>query len=127
MSKSTRVENLESIANEAIEAIRSKLNECIADKKAIEIVKEYGLQKNYFTDLSGKKNFTVSELVKFSTAFDYDFLGLIKLKLTPKAESPLHKNKKTTISVTINIDDDSKESKILETLFDKVTAKKLIG
>lgn len=127
MSKSTRVENLESIANEAIEAIRSKLNECIADKIASEVVKEYGLQKNYFTDLSGKKNFTVSELVKFSTAFDYDFLGLIKLKLTPKAESPLHKNKKTTISVTINIDDDSKESKILETLFDKVTAKKLIG
>ncbi|MCC6634554.1 MAG: hypothetical protein IT251_03530 [Chitinophagaceae bacterium] len=127
MPKNTQLDNLESIANEAIEAIRGKLVEFISDRKAADFVKEYRLQKNYFTDLSGKKNFTVSELVKFSSAFDYDFLGLIKLKLTPKAESPLHKNKKTTISVTINIDDDSKEIKILETLFDKVTAKKLIG
>jgi len=110
----------------SIVAIKSKLKEFVKDKNKVSLAVKLGINKNYFTDLAKKKTFNITELALFSKEFDYDFFQHVKVNVstTNKSESL---TKKAKIFVTIEVDNENDERKILETVLDKNSVKKLIG
>lgn len=114
--------------DKSIEAIKNKLKELVKDRNRTAFALKLNINKNYFTDLAKKKTFTITELQMFSEELNYNFFSLIETKTTLNTElKPEKKRKSTRVAITIEVEDEEKERIILESAFDKITAKKLIG
>lgn len=110
----------------AIAALKAKMREASEGKNQIDLTQILGIQKNFFGDLKKKKTFTINELVAFSEYFDFDFFSLIELKLKTQLP-PVKRERKAKITVTLEVENESQERIILETILDKQAVKKLLG
>ncbi len=112
---------------QSISDIKEKLRLLSKDKNKQAITEKLGINKNYFSDLSKKKNFTITELVLLSEEFGYDFFKHVH-GLNTKLNDTISKieDKKTRISVVIEVNDTSKERIILEQIMDKQSVKRIL-
>jgi hypothetical protein len=90
------------------------------------LASKMGKSPSYFTDLANRKTITVDELMSLSEHLNQNFFDLIQVPGIEKKEVVTAK-KKIKVSVVIEVDEDSKERQVLESIFDQRTVKKLIG
>ena len=111
----------------SIAEIKEQLKSLSKDKNKLAITEKLGINKNYFSDLSKKKNFTITELVLLSEEFGYDFFKHIHGLKSQISDSLFQmEEKKTRISVVIEVNDTTKERIILEQIMDKQSAKRIL-
>jgi len=111
----------------SIAEIKDKLRLLSKDKNKQAITEKLGMNKNYFSDLSKKKNFTITELVLLSQEFNYDFFVHIHGLKSQMSDSLTRiEDKKTRISVVIEVNNTPNQRIILEQIMDKQSVKRIL-
>lgn len=115
------------MSNDLIEFILYKIEQGKINKRKLAM--SLGKSPSFFVDFKSRKTITIDDLVNLSMAMNYNFFDHITVPGFEKKETQqqLKATKKAKVSVIIEIENESEERKVLESILDRNSVKKLLG
>lgn len=115
------------MSNDLIEFILYKIDQGKINKRKLAL--SLGKSPSFFVDFKSRKTITIDDLINLSMAMNYNFFDHITVPGFEKKEHPVESKppKKAKVSVVIEIENESEERKVLESILDRNSVKKLLG